>query len=157
MMADVVILSLYFLICLLSIDRPLVACGALVGVVTMTTSALLSELLLPNITEIWSWYGVCFLVSFGMWCAYSWLKLTRSSLVTAALVVFEAFMVVDGKLYPEQVTVMYSIYPYLVTAIHAVIMLTLITERRGSIEHNSNNPHRRGGDKSNHHRMEGGK
>lgn len=156
-MSDLAIGAIYLLIFMAVRERVAVAYGALIGMGAMAWSVLLGQMLLPSISDPWSWYAVCWLISYGMYIGFSWLRLRRASIVASVLVVFQAFMVFDAYIAPHDITAAYTAYPYIITTIHFALMATLITERGGSVGNSSHHPNRRRSDKGHHHRVEGGK
>lgn len=156
-MSDIAIGAIYLLIFMVVRDRIAVAYGAMIGMGAMALSAFLAQSLLPSIGDPWAWYAVCWLISYGMYIGFSWIGLTRASIVASVLVAFQAFMVLDAYMAPHDITAAYTAYPYIITAIHFALMATLITERGGSVGNSNSHPHRRRSDKGHHNRVEGGK
>lgn len=157
-MSDAVIGVIYIIVMAAMRNQSVNAYGALIGFLGIFASLLMTVVLLPSIRDPWVWYAVCWLVSYGMYIGFSWIGLRYASIVTSVLVAFEAFMVLDGYFAGDKITAAYVSYPYVITGIHALIIITLFFERGGDGAINDRgHPHRRRGDKSDHRRVAGGK
>lgn len=154
-MGDLVIAALYFMVATVRRDHFSASSGAFMCFVSMAIVGLLSLVLLPMVSEPWTWYAVTWLVSYGLYCGFSFLKLRRISIITALMVLFEAWMVLDAYMAPDVPTGAYILYPYIMTTFHALIIIALMTEEDDANRYRHSHDRRRS-NKGGNHRVQGG-
>ena len=154
-MADLGIAALYFFVATVRRDHFGAAAGSFMCFASLGVVGLLNIVLLPMVSEPWAWYAVMWLVSYGLYCGFSFLKLRRISIITSLMVLFETWMVIDSYMAPDVPTAAYMLYPYIMTTLHALIIVALMTEEDDA-NRTRHHPDRRSRGKGGDDRIHGG-